>query len=579
MSRSEHAQRQAASPRLTNITVVNRAVVVPLLLAWSLVLLTAVAPCAAQSAASPEPGVAATASSAPGQVFDLLELQVEGNTVLPVEAIEVALEPHLGPGKGMAGVEAARAALEAVYQKAGYLTVLVDVPEQRVDGGVVRLAVLEGRIGGLYVLGSRYHDQGYIRTKVPALAVGAVPDFNRVQAQLGEVNRSDDRRVQPVLKPGRLPGTVDVELQVEDKLPLGGSLEFHNQHAFGTEPWRLMGTLRYDNLFQLDHSLALTFITAPVRPSQSRVLVANYTIADTDSESLGDSWNLSLTLSDSDVETLGGTQVLGRGTTLGLRRARAFGRRGGDRTAVLTWGADLKLLRERTVFGSDAISTPLRYLPFQLAYSDQATDGDLRWQWNAGVTAAMRELLQRDVDCPLASGGSGPQDQFACKRKGGDGSFFVGKFDLRVQQPVGSGSVMGRFGAQAASGPLVSAEQYAVGGAETVRGYFESEATGDHGWLASLEWRVANLASSSLPDLRELMPLVFLDAARVFTVDAAAGQPPVQTLAGAGLGLRVNGGGPRGAIEGGLDIGWPLRASTNSALGDLHVHARVAARF
>ena len=34
-----------------------------------------------------------------------------------------------------------------------------------------------------------------------------------------------------------------------------------------------------------------------------------------------------------------------------------------------------------------------------------------------------------------------------------------------------------------------------------------------------------------------------------------------------------------GAIEGGLDVGWPLRASTNSALGDLHVHARVAARF
>jgi hemolysin activation/secretion protein len=131
------------------------------LLAWIVVLSTAMAPCAAQSAA---PTSAPSEAGGAAQAFDLLELQVEGNTVLPVEAIEVALEPHLGPGKGMAGVEAARAALEAVYQKAGYLTVLVDVPEQRVDGGVVRLAVLEGRVGGLYVLGSRYHDQGYIRT-------------------------------------------------------------------------------------------------------------------------------------------------------------------------------------------------------------------------------------------------------------------------------------------------------------------------------------------------------------------------------------------------------------------------------
>ncbi len=572
MSRSDHALGRAASPRLTNITPVNRAVVSSLLLAWALLLSVAGTPCVAQPAEPPP-------AAAPASVFDLLELQVEGNTVLPNAAIEAALEPHLGPGKGMAGVEAARTALEAVYQKAGYLTVLVDVPEQRVEGGVVRLVVVEGRVGGLYVLGSRYHDQGYIRAKVQALAVGTVPDFNRVQAQLGEVNRSDDRRVQPVLKPGRLPGTVDVELQVDDKLPLGGSIEFHNQHAAGTEPLRLMGTLRYDNLFQLDHALALTFITAPVAPAQSRVLVANYTIADTQSETSGDSWNLSLTLSDSDMETLGGTQVLGRGTTLGLRRARAFSRRGGDRTGVLTWGADLKLLRERTVFGDDAISTPLRYMPFQLAYNDQATDGDLRWQWNAGLTAAMRALLQRDVDCPLASGGSGPQDQFACKRKGGDGSFLVGRFDLRAQQPLGSGSLMGRFGAQAASGALVSAEQYAIGGAETVRGYFESEATGDHGWLGSIEWRVANLVSAGTPDLRELTPLLFVDAARVFTVDAAAGQPAVQTLAGAGLGLRLSGGGPNGAVEGGLDIGWPLRASTNSDLGNLHLHARLAARF
>ncbi|WP_374569273.1 ShlB/FhaC/HecB family hemolysin secretion/activation protein [Ideonella sp.] len=555
----------------------NRSVVFPLLLAA--LLSAAVAPRAAETA-SPAPSPESADSpnpAAPG--FDLLELQVEGNTVLPVSAIEAAVEPHLGPGKGMAGVEAARTALEAVYQKAGYLTVLVDVPEQRVEGGVVRLAVIEGRVGGLYVLGSRYHDQGYIRAKVNALQPGTVPDFNQVQAQLGEVNRGDDRRVQPVLKPGRLPGTVDVELQVDDKLPLSGSIEVHNQHSAATEPWRAVATLRYDNLFQLDHALSLTFITAPVAPAQSRVLVANYLIADTEAENAGDSWNLSLTLSDSDLETLGGTQVLGRGTTLGLRRARAFARRGGERTGVLTWGADLKLLRERTVFGADAISTPLRYLPFQLAYSDQATDGDLRWQWNAGLTAAARALLQRDVDCPLASGGSGPQDQFACKRKGGDGSFLIGRFDLRLQQPVGSGSLMGRLGAQAASGALVSAEQYAIGGAETVRGYFESEATGDHGWLGSLEWRVANLSSSGTPGLRDLSPLLFVDAGRVYTVDAAAGQPPVQSLAGAGLGLRVAGGDAHASIEGGLDIGWPLRASPNSALGERHLHARLVARF
>lgn len=571
MSRTGQAPAVAASPPLANIHAVKT--LRALVLAVCSLCLALPAVCAA------EPG------------FDLLELQVEGNTVLPAAAIEAAVEPHLGPGRGMAGVEAARAALEAAYQKAGYLTVLVDVPEQKVDGGTVRLAVLEGRVGGLYVLGSRYHDQGWIRAKVSALQAGGVPNFNEVQAQLAEVNR-DSRRVQPVLKPGKLPGTVDVELQVEDRLPLSGSVEFHNQHSAGTEPLRMQASLRYDNLFQRDHSLGLTVITAPGQPRQSLVGVANYLMA----EASGDSWNVSLTLSDSDVETLGGTQVLGRGATLGLRRAQVFGRRGADRTAVLTWGADLKLLRERTVFGEAGFSTPLRYLPFQLAYSDASHAAAERWQWNASLTAAWRELLQRDVDCPLASGGSGPQDQFACKRKGGDGSFLVGKLDLRTQwrlgEPAAGGStpdapgaggwgwLHARLGAQVASGPLVSSEQYAIGGADTVRGYRESEATGDRGLIGSLEWRPPNQANAGTPGLRELYPLVFAEAGRVFTLDAAAGQAPAQSLASFGLGLRfVALGEGATTAEGGLDLGFPLRATGNSRVGDPYVHARLATRF
>ena len=148
MSRWNHPRGPAASPRLDNITVV-KTLTAFLLCLWLLLA-----------------GVRAQAEEG----FDLLAIDVEGNTVLPVTAIEAAIEPHLGPGRGMAGVEAARTALEAVYQKAGYLTVLVDVPEQKVEGGIVRLSVIEGRVGALYVLGSRYHDQGYIRDKVSAAA-------------------------------------------------------------------------------------------------------------------------------------------------------------------------------------------------------------------------------------------------------------------------------------------------------------------------------------------------------------------------------------------------------------------------
>ena len=97
--------------------------------------------------------------------FDILEFEIEGNTALPATAIEKAVMPYMGPQRNLDDAEAARAALEKAYQSAGFLTVFVDLPEQRIDAGVVRLKVLEGRIERLYVTGSRYFDQGEIRRR------------------------------------------------------------------------------------------------------------------------------------------------------------------------------------------------------------------------------------------------------------------------------------------------------------------------------------------------------------------------------------------------------------------------------
>ncbi|TNY02666.1 ShlB/FhaC/HecB family hemolysin secretion/activation protein, partial [Escherichia coli] len=60
----------------------------------------------------------------------------------------------------------------------------------------------------LYVTGSRYFDQGRIRAVASELAEGQVPNFNVVQQQVAALSQTPERRVQPVLRPGREPGTV-----------------------------------------------------------------------------------------------------------------------------------------------------------------------------------------------------------------------------------------------------------------------------------------------------------------------------------------------------------------------------------
>jgi hypothetical protein len=70
--------------------------------------------------------------------FDVYEYQVEGNTVLPPTSVEKAVYEFLGPERTIDDVEKARAALEKAYRNAGFSTVIVSIPEQQVNEGVVK---------------------------------------------------------------------------------------------------------------------------------------------------------------------------------------------------------------------------------------------------------------------------------------------------------------------------------------------------------------------------------------------------------------------------------------------------------
>jgi hemolysin activation/secretion protein len=489
--------------------------------------------------ATPVTATAATPAETPEAHFDIWEFAIEGNSILTATQVEQVVTPFLGEHKQLRDVEAARAALEKVYQDAGYLTVLVDLPEQEVTGGVVRLSVIEGRIDRMSVRGSRYFSQGYIRDKVPELADGKVPNFNVVQTQLAEVNRSEDRRVQPLLRPGKTPGTVEAELKVTDQLPLNTSLEVNNRHAPYTTPLRAQATLRYDNLFQRDHSLSVTAITAPAEPSQSKVLALSYAVP----LPAGDAWLGYAVVSDSVIEPLGAATVQGKGFTLGLRRVYALTGLS-NYSHTLTLGADFKDLKERlSVKGVDeTLSTPLRYMPFSLGYNATAQhEGGAQTTATVTGNIGFKGLLRREVDCP----GSGRVDQFACKTNEADGGFAYARLDVRHLRPLwGQWTAQLRVAGQVANEPLVGAEQFALGGGDTVRGYLEAEASGDDAWLGSLEVRSPNWASAVAGSeakawLNELGLFLFVDTGQVKTLNPSFGQVSSTRLGGAGVGVKL----------------------------------------
>ena len=323
--------------------------------------------------------------------FDINEFRVEGNTVLSETDIDDAIYDFLGPGKTAADVEKARAALEATYARKGFPTVSAEIPVQHVTDGVVILMVTERKVGRLRVKGSRYYALSAIRDAAPSLAEGKVPNMPDVQRDIVALNQWPGRTVTPTLRAGVGPGTVDVDLQVDDQPPLHGSVELNNRQAVDTKPLRASATLSYDNLWQRGDSASLSYQIAPQYPPDAKVVSASYLFRVPDSKVslLG-----SYVHSDSNVTSLGSTNVVGRGTTAGFRVLIPLGFQEGF-VHTLSVGMDYKDYFESEGVAAATTTSPVTYYPITLEYQASWSGEQSRTDLDSSVVFTIAELGQR----------------------------------------------------------------------------------------------------------------------------------------------------------------------------------------
>jgi hemolysin activation/secretion protein len=489
----------------------------------------------------------------PVNYFDILEFQVVGNTKLNNAQIESAVYSHMGEKKTIDDVEKARDALEKVYHQAGYLTALVDIPEQEVDRKVVKLNVTEGKVGRLRIKDSNYFSLGRIKELAPSVKEGEVPYFPAVQQDVARLNRTADRRVTPVLKAGKAFGTVDVELKVEDKLPLHASLELNNRYSQNTTKTRLGGSIRYDNLWQREHSLSLSFQISPENLKEVKVLSANYLMRFDNSDMLLALYGVR---SKSNVASVGGVNVLGDSTIFGVRLIKPLPALDNFYHSI-SFGLDYKDIGQTVLFG-DKIDTPITYMPLSASYNATLQNTNNKTQVNAGINLGLRGLVSDDAE-------------FENKRPGAKPNFFIAKVEVEHTRALPKGfegyiKLDGFF----SGSPLISNEQYLAGGADTVRGYLEAEASADQAIHSTLELRSPELFKDRAW-LQSFKLAAFYDIARIKTIDAES-----DVLAGTGVGLRMK------ALKNwnfDLDLAVPLKDSFDTKQGDLASHMRLWYEF
>lgn len=490
--------------------------------------------------------------------FDILEFQVEGNTKLAKDKIEAAVYPHMGEKKTIDDVEKAREDLEKSYHQAGYLTVLVDIPEQEVDKKVVRLNVTEGKVGQLRVKNSHYFTLNRIKELSPSVKEGEVPHFPTVQKDIARLNRTADKRVTPVMKAGKVFGTVDVDLKVEDSLPLHASLELNDRYSQDTTRTRFGGTVRYDNLWQREHSLSLSFLTSPENTEEVKVLSANYLMRFDETDMLLAMYGVR---SKSSVATVGGINILGDGTILGVRLIKPLPSLDNFYHSI-SFGLDYKDFGQKVVFGS-SFETPITYMPLSTSYTGTWQQEKSSTQLTAGIVFGLRGLVADEAE-------------FTNKRAGAKPNFFVAKTELQHTQALPNGfEGFAKIDGQFSGSPLISNEQYLAGGADTVRGYLESEASADKALHSTLELRTPSLLKNTAW-LKDFKLSAFYDLARLKTLGVAEGQEEMATLSSVGFGVRMK------AIKNinfNLDLAWPLNDSNDTEKGDFASHMRLWYEF
>ncbi len=465
--------------------------------------------------------------------FEIRKFELSGNSIFSAEKLQEAVKSFTGAGKTAADVEKARDALEKLYHDAGYPAVLVNIPEQTIKGGIVKLQVIESRIGRVKISGNRYFTSEKMMRDVQSFNPGEILYLPKVQQEIGRMNRNQDFKVEPVMTPGSEPGTIDVELKVDDRFPLHGSLELNDRASHDTDPLRLNGMIRYDNLWQMEHSLSLQYQTAPQDSSEVEVFSASYILPAP--WELDHQWVLYGIRSDSNTYTdVGdGFRVVGKGTILGTRYViplspyKLYAHN-------ITIGLDYKDYKSSVDFNATTgnttpspIITPVTYMPLSFAYSSVLQDGGGMTQFNAGLNLSFRGVVA-------------DQSQFEGARYKGNASYLFVTAGIQRNQklPWGMGLLI-KVDGQAADQPLIPNEEYTAGGMENVRGYMECEAQGDDAIHGTIELSFPDPFSRfGIWKRLQTSPYIFYDIAQLNVKDPLPAQKGSITLDGAGAGIR-----------------------------------------
>jgi len=435
------------------------------------------------------------------------------------------------------------------YRSHGLILARAYIPAQIIADDVIMLTVLEGKLGAVFSEGGsppaasaegqapgaagnlRYSKE---MLQKPFVQLQGQPVIKEAfEGALLQLVDYPGLKYNAVVQPGTVAGTADLYLKVTEERLFSAALSLDNYGSEYTGEYRPRVDMRFYNPTKAADKLYLTLL-ATIDPGNDLYGEVMYERPlPWGKNSLGIDYSRNAFDVGGDLKALG---LAGESEILEVFLRHTFKRsRGGNVHGLLSFASKTANTSQDVTIAEDDLSV----LSTGLLLSDYMD------QWLGGGVTNLNMKVSAGFDDFL---GSNDNDDIGTSRVGGSGEKAPSEFwkfnaELsRLQKLWPNTSLFVRLTGQATDSMLVSVEQFALGGPDTVRAYPQAEYLMDQGYFSSVELVFNAPGFSDRPAFfnrtwGELLQVsIFYDAASGWLNDPLANEEGSGYLSGVGVG-------------------------------------------
>lgn len=429
------------------------------------------------------------------------DFDVVGSSIFSEQELNTAIESYRDRPLSLPELFQARSVITKLYTDKGYVNSGAYIPPQELDDGTVKIAVLEGKLEGINVSGTKRLTPKYISSRIET-AAGKPVNVDSLLAAL-QLLRLDPLidNISAELSAGIQPGTSLLDIQVEEADVFNMSASFNNQkspsvgsnqRSVGINHGNLLGlgdkfNFNFNNTegsngFDVAYGLPINAKNGTIRAvygANSNDVVEEPFVSAIDLESQSRYFELNLR----QPLLLKPNQEFALGLSFSRSESETF-----------LFDDGFNLSRGSDENGETKISA-IRLFQEYVNRDDRKVLA-FRSQFSIGIDAFDATSNDDEPDSTF----------FAWRGQ----SQWVRKLDEDFL-------LLLRGDVQLSGGGLVPLEQFRVGGANSARGYRQDLSLGDNGLFASAELRVPVLRFRNIDGLVQIAP--FFDIGTVWNSD------------------------------------------------------------